>query len=60
MCLYGQPHLARDSRDTADGIADPAPADDRDALEPGEVLPVGDPRLRQGAVVALHHLKAAL
>ena len=60
MCLYGLPYAARDSLDAADRIPDPAPADDRDDLELGEVLPVGDPRLQQRDVVALHHLEAAL
>jgi hypothetical protein len=44
MCLYGLPYLARDSTETADGVSDPAPADDRDDLELGEVLPVAEPR----------------
>ena len=59
MCLYGPPHLARDSIDTADGIADPAPGDDRHDLEIGEVLPFGDPRLQERHVVALHQLETA-
>ena len=54
MCLYGPPR----SFDSADRITYPASGDDRDDLEVGEVLPVGDPRLQQRDVVALHHLEA--
>ena len=55
MCLYGLPR----SLTSADRITYPASGDDRDDLEVGEVLPVGDPRLELREVVALHELEAA-
>ena len=55
MCLYGPPR----SLTSADGLTYPASGDDRDDLEVGEVLPVGDPRLQLRDVVALHQLEAA-
>ena len=55
MCLFGLPR----SFSGADRITYPASGNDRDDLEVGEILPVGDPRLELREVVALHELEAA-
>jgi hypothetical protein len=53
--MYGPPR----SITGADRITYPAAGDDRDDLEAGDVLPVGDPRLELREVVALRELQAA-
>jgi hypothetical protein len=53
--MYGPPR----SITGADRITYPAAGDDRDDLEVGEILPVGDPRLEPREVLALHELQAA-
>jgi hypothetical protein len=51
--------LARGYSRTRTASRDPAARGDGDDLEVSEVLPAGDPRVRQRDVVALHHLGAA-
>jgi hypothetical protein len=55
MCLYDYPRLYGATK----RVTYPDAGDDGDDLEAGEALPLGDPRLQEGDVVAVHELQAA-